>query len=604
MRTQAQVEVIGGPGLSGVPPARKLAGDPGAGGQAVLLVDPAAEGAGAALACFGVLAEVLAEAVPGSSFVARFSEQLTFGERLALLSESLQDLPERRPLLLERPAAWGARHSSRQVRRRCRDIFDLIADLPLDILVHEGSADEQARVRERLLDLAETVVPPRLAELRHPERPLEALAASVLSAVEAHPQAARARRVVAAGAWASDWHPTLWTEELVGAGDPVADATVAMFERAGELQRLPAAVRHAARDTGAERWMSDGGRQRLLSHARERLEQLQAADDPAAHRALVEAARMAGELGDIRALADVGVLSSELLDIAATALRSASRGQARAVDITAEAAEADDRDGDARRHYARMLDANATELDQAASLYQQAIAIDPADVDAHEGLVSLWLVRADERRARDALHVARLDLEQEAAQPGPDDLLIPVAATALRRARTDFAREALSLVPPAQRSSSWRDHWEYLLGLEAARRGRDFVPMRRMRPGWWREGPELLARWDPAGPLREWIAGLVIELDDDEIVVEGARVAADDSDPEPTSLVLTRALYASFERDGLPFDDLLYRYVELGAYGDDPQNPALILRVHRRQAPMVPATILDPRRVLRPDRLR
>jgi hypothetical protein len=184
--------------------------------------------------------------------------------------------------------------------------------------------------------------------------------------------------------------------------------------------------------------------------------------------------------------------------------------------------------------------------------------------------------------------------------------LIPVAATALRRARTGFARDALALVPEERRSSSWCDHWQYLLGLEAAESGRDYVPLRRLGPAWWREGPELLARREPQGPLRQWVAGLVTGLDedDDELLIEGALVRDEhDQEPVPTSIVLGRAAYDDAERDGLPFGDLVDRYVELGSYGDDSDNPTLVLRVHRRQQSSAPTPKLDPRRVLRPQRL-
>ncbi|MGH9025482.1 MAG: hypothetical protein ACRDWD_05100 [Acidimicrobiia bacterium] len=232
--------------------------------------------------------------------------------------------------------------------------------------------------------------------------------------------------------------------------------------------------------------------------------------------------------------------------------------------------------------------------------------IDRGDADAHEGVVSLWLARANEQRARDALHLARLDLEEAGASPTAEDLLVPVAAAALRRARTDFARETLSLVPPEQRGVLWQDHWQYLLGLEAAEGNRDYVPMRRLRAGWWREGPELLARREPLGPLHEWVAGLVTSLDeeDDEVVIEGARVRCDeDEEPEPISLVMTRGEYDDAQRDGIPFNDIGDRYVELGSYGDDPELPALILRAHPRQRAPEPMTRLDPSRVLRPERL-
>jgi hypothetical protein len=594
--------LVGGPLDIDAPTPRQLAADLRSSGQTLLVADPSAEGWSAPLSCFGALASAVAAADPTSAFVARFSEQLPFDERLALLEASLAELASDIELLLERPAAWGVGGTTRQARTRCRKIFEVVAASSVDLVFHQGSAKSDAETRAGLEALAEELVPARMAELRHPERPLEALAATVLSAVDTNPRATIARRVLAAGAWAGDWHPAVWTDQLDDANDPLAHAARTLFESDGDSHRLSPAVRSAARAVSAERWITDGVRRRLLVHARERADGLQEQEGSGACRALVEAARMAAELGDVAALAEIGVLGSELLDAAAATLHA--HGRARALDVMAQATRIDSKDGDALRHYARTLDAGGVELDAAAALYRQAIKADGGDVDAHEGLVSLWLARADEVQARTDLHLARLDLEQAGVAPVADDLLIPVAATALRRARTGFARDALAMVPQEQRSSLWRDHWQYLLGLEAAEAGRDYVPLHRLGPGWWRDGPQLLARHEPTGPLREWVAGLVTELDEDhdELVIEGARVHGD-ADPEPTSVVLDRATYDRAQRDGLPFADLADRYVELGIYETSPGQPELIMRAHRRQQPPPPATKLDPRRVLRPQRL-
>jgi hypothetical protein len=323
---------------------------------------------------------------------------------------------------------------------------------------------------------------------------------------------------------------------------------------------------------------------------------------------LVEAAHHARRSGDPDLVARFPVLFAEQLDLLGRWQSQTEEDPATAAETFRESLALSPGRSYPQHYLAYNLDLQGEEPDEVEVNYSTAIAGQPHNAWWHSRYLNFLLTRRRVDDARAAWHAA-LDELADIAQP-PDRPLYSslhqwVARLALFFGDLDLCEEILRDVPAEVRQQSTmlraigrrvqaRREIEHYDGA--------FRPLRRLQPGWWREGPERLLPQLPNGEvLRDWLAGRIESVAEGVVAVRGTRVSVPAPDEHPP-VVIVRFDEATFIRGvGAANGVAAGRFVEVGQYVNGRPEHVLevtaLLDVDRddQLAPPQP----DPRRYVR-----
>lgn len=344
----------------------------------------------------------------------------------------------------------------------------------------------------------------------------------------------------------------------------------------------------------------------LFNVHRARFERFQTAHSSFALGESMEAYHFASVIGQEDLLKQVKPAFVDQLDALGWSLSYERRKYADAARAFEQALIWDEMDDYAHQYLAYNLDRIGRRLEDVELHFRRAVELNSMHPWWRSRLITFLVGRGRLAEAREAWEDALLELglgESDASVGTYEHLHCWVAGSLINAGEIVFAREVLDAVPPWARAQI--DIWDGLSRRADAMlqlgRGDAVVPSWRLLPQWWEEGPALLQhRLGVGKELVRWLAGRVVDKDENGIHLRAALVERDDGEPPITRTVIPDADFEQVCRDDVSARDLrIGSFVEVGLYVN-PQNkrerPDTLVRVlpsRRWDAPVEPAARAD-----------
>lgn len=257
-------------------------------------------------------------------------------------------------------------------------------------------------------------------------------------------------------------------------------------------------------------------------------------------------------------------------------------------------------------HYrAFNLDVLGEEPREVEALYQASLISHPNNAVWRARFICFLIVLGRLDDARMAWLDAVQSLFPADSEPNVEDyraLHVPVVVAALSRGYLEFAGDVIDDVP---RHLTFSDLDTLRRRVEIRHVADLFGSIRpdaSLHDRWWLHAPASLAQPLRDAPLRRWMAGRVVAVEDDIVALHAAEVEVGEDGmeserPRLATVRLARPQFEEWSQDHRApvIDD----YVEIGIYGD---GDAAAVRIDYPHAPDVPDVFpatLDPDRYLR-----
>jgi tetratricopeptide (TPR) repeat protein len=357
-----------------------------------------------------------------------------------------------------------------------------------------------------------------------------------------------------------------------------------------ELRAQAARWRSEHREDGRVRRLVARVNRELFEIHQRRFEAFAARKDARALAESMEAFHFASATGDRELVATVAPLFVEQLDALGWSLSYEHKQYRRAATAFEQALVWDDTDDYAHHYLAYNLDRLGKRVADIERHFRRAVALNGSHSWWRARLVMFLVSRGRLSEAAEEWDDALLALgvdEGEASLEIYEHLHCWVGGAFLDAGETRLAREILDGVPP------WaRDRLETYRGLDQrtdalleAGDGDPVIPAWRLRPGWWRDGPELLQhRLGTGERLVRWLAARVESKDEDGIDIRGAVLEVPQEGEPPLAWSTIRAEdFDRMCRDDMSAHDLpAGAFVEVGVYAapaKDSKHAETIIRV-------------------------
>lgn len=236
------------------------------------------------------------------------------------------------------------------------------------------------------------------------------------------------------------------------------------------------------------------------------------------------------------------------------------------------------------------LDRLGRRADDVERHYRSAVQLSPGTPRYQGRLICFLLVRGAVDDAWRQWRARTVTTSEDEADVAPyEELHLAVAVVALRRAELELARDALAAVP-SWAATRLQAHGLAVRKLEAlilAREGHAFVPLSRLRPGWWTAGPSLLPDRHNGLQRSRWMAARVEEVDEDGVHLRAALIedGAGQTHPPTGTMVVPSARFEELSEDDLaPHELTRGRFLEIGLFGERGDEPeTTVIRVLREE---------------------
>jgi hypothetical protein len=322
----------------------------------------------------------------------------------------------------------------------------------------------------------------------------------------------------------------------------------------------------------------DAGR-RMVNHLRSQLLHLQGQSNlqarSAAHAALIDACAIAQDDSLAEGLTDdipdpydhIGRRSAE------DPIRSRSAfGRARVID---------EEDATALRGLADAEDREAVNAAKAEALFRRVLVLEPQDVSSHIRLIDVLLSCGRPQAALDAFNDAAGHLDALDDAGLAEQLLLPVARTAIAAGDLALASRAASAARTSLSRVEARELDRLVEALVETLEYGEFVRPHRLGTRWW-TAPEMLSDFDGDGhSLGRWLAGRIDSVLDEEASIHYADVpvpADPNHRPERSWTTISLDDLRAISTDELPAT-LEGTILEIGVYGDGERNGSTVARV-------------------------
>ena len=339
---------------------------------------------------------------------------------------------------------------------------------------------------------------------------------------------------------------------------------------------------------------------RLIADYYVRSERQRKADDPQRPLDRLEAFHHLAEIGE--AEPSLAMFEGQL-DSLGRSLSLAGDYES-AVRVFEQAVQINALDDYAHHYTAYNLDIQGKEPARVEAEYRLAIDIDPKNDWWRSRLITFLITLGrteDARREWSEAIEALVPPGNEAPAVLCENLHLWVARLLVHRARLDFARAVLDLVPQEVREThlGFREIDRLCQALGEARCARVVFPAWIPPDQWW-HGPWLLAKRRSGKPLKAWYPGRVEAVDDETVTLVIASSPPQGEKPAEYGYVTIPV--EQFNRETL--DDYARdlragRFVELGFYGDGTPRRIRIYRDVQYADSDLPALKMDPQRYLR-----
>lgn len=313
----------------------------------------------------------------------------------------------------------------------------------------------------------------------------------------------------------------------------------------------------------------------LFEINRRRFETLAERRDPAALTASMEAFHFAMASGDGDLIGAVAPAFVEQLDALGWSLSYEHRDYEGAVRAFEHALAWDEAHDYAHHYLAYNLDRLGRRVDEVERHFRRAVELNRSHSWWRSRLIVFLIGRGRFKEARaewdDAVFVLGLD-DGEGSLEIYEHMHCWVARAWLDAGEPLRARETLDAVPDWAERDAHRMLDQRAQALLEAGESDPVIPAWRLRPGWWRAGPERLQdRLGSGDRLVRWMAARVQDRDQEGIRVRAAvLVPGQDVEPEMAWTQLSDEQFDAFCRDDVRARDLsLGSFIEVGLYAPD-----------------------------------
>lgn len=309
----------------------------------------------------------------------------------------------------------------------------------------------------------------------------------------------------------------------------------------------------------------------LFSIHHDRFDDQRNADSGAALRESLEAYHFASLTGDSQLFDEVQPVFVEQLDALGYSLSVMHRDFEGAASAFERALEWEEEDDYAHHYLAYNLDRLGTRVDAVEAHFRRAAELKPTHSWWRSRLIIFLVGRGRISEARAEWQEALLDLalaEGDGTLSLYEHLHAWVAGALLDAGEPAFAKQILDEVPTRARDDVFNGLHQRAEALLQVGDGDAVVPAWRLRPGWWKDGPEKLQfRFVVTGEERvKWLAARVERKDKDGFHLRAAVV---ESDEEPQIAWTTIGVedFANWCQDDLAASDLkVGSFLEVGLY--------------------------------------
>lgn len=358
-----------------------------------------------------------------------------------------------------------------------------------------------------------------------------------------------------------------------------------------DVRRYAIRWRKAHRHEGRERELLRKATRRLFEVYKKRFDRTRDAGRLAqALYESIEAYHFASSSGDQSLLSKVSPVFGEQLDALGWSLSYEHRDYERAAAAFEQALRWDPGDHYAHHYLAYNLDRLGVRVDDVERHYRKAVQLDREHPWWRARLIVFLIARGRLGEAEAEWNEAVLELsagEGDASRGVYEHLHAWVAGALLDAGEPAFARRVLDEIPVWAQSSAYTDLSQRADALLQLGDGDAVVPAWRLRPGWWREGPERLQFKFLTGEQRvKWLAGRVERVDEKGMHVRAAVVENDGEQPYIAWTTITKEQFAEWCQDEVDAKDIGEgAFLELGFYVAPSKAKAPVQSVIRVLAP-------------------
>lgn len=347
--------------------------------------------------------------------------------------------------------------------------------------------------------------------------------------------------------------------------------------------------RRTHRNEAREKRLLSVTTRRLFELYRQRFDRAKVEGDSSrALRESIEAYHFASSSGDDELVRQVSPVFGEQLDALGWSL-SYEHGKFReAAAAFEQALRWDSEDHYAHHYLAYNLDRLGERVEEVEAHYRRAVELEREHPWWRSRLIVFLIARGRLGEAEAEWNEAILELsagDGDASRSVYEHLHHWVAGALLDAAEPAFARRVLDEVPGWARTAVYAELSQRADALLQLGDGDAVVPSWRLRPGWWREGPERLQFKFLTGEQRvKWLAGRVERTDEKGIHVRAAVVEGDEQ-PYMAWTTIAEDQFAEWCQDEVDVKEIRAgAFLELGLYvnpdaGAKKASPQSVIRV-------------------------